>query len=908
MQLRLPASFRSLLRTPRPRLLLFGLAMAVPVGTLVAAPALAQSLTTGLQSMVALTIAYAAYYLSAFFGLILIEATSILVWVASYNGFATAQPVVVGWTIVRDVANMFFILALLLIAFGTILGIDSYSYKNKQLSRLLIMAVVVNFSRTIAGLIIDFSQVIMLTFVNGFAQAAGGNFMNAFRINELYSSAPNILDAVKGDVQENIAWGIMLSMVLAVGMTAVSLATVIVMTVALVWRIATLWLLIIMSPLAFFLGGVPGGFASGYYGKWWEQFKEQVVFGPFMAFFLWLALVSVASSGNLLGSEPARTGESVGASFSAAFNSGSLGSFMIAIALMLGGLSMAKGMSSAVGMGVQAKDKLAGAAKGALKWGAAKVDKASGFAAYRKMSSARKEAATEEKYKARGMALDAGLAKFGGGVKGGAAGMLGAGGRLQSMKSRISSLKSEEDYLRQLGGSDNIAKADALKAKAAGLEGDYANMGRFRRGVDAVGGAVAGAPARFFGAGATAEGKVVSEKQRATMEKEQKKLANKSMQEITRMSQDDAVVESEGQRTAAIMEAVKRGVPDMNGRVEKAREQLLASGVDAASLKEFDDNARKNYFMEGRFDMYDEKRDASIKKDMMDAGKFAISVDTPDKAIEQQAVNLATSKKRAKYQEDMNAGQKKAYSETLKKALDEARGLPASERGTDANKAREKALEAAIMETASTADKDSAAYRENLQQTYGVAGGGFAAGADGKKKLADLRGDLAAKTDDASKEALRKIENIVSAAGGRGGENMLLSMRADELVADDGTITQLGEAIFEAMDKNRGALSIAAKNAEGKPDAEQTMRALVQIVKKKGDDNFKKTVEKGRGYENYGKPYRVNVADAAADAAAEAEKAAKATEKATKEAAAEAEKQARKDRDQQLRDDKYTNS
>src|SRR5688572_16403838 len=74
-----------------------------------------------------------------------------LIWVAQYNGFVTSAPVANGWGIVRDVTNMFFILVLLVIAFGTILGVDAYSYRNKMLSRLLIMAVVVNFSRTICG-------------------------------------------------------------------------------------------------------------------------------------------------------------------------------------------------------------------------------------------------------------------------------------------------------------------------------------------------------------------------------------------------------------------------------------------------------------------------------------------------------------------------------------------------------------------------------------------------------------------------------------------------------------------------------------------------------------------------------------------------------------------------------------
>jgi len=74
---------------------------------------------------------------------------------------------------------MSFILILLIIAFATILRQESYS--KKLLPKLLIMAVLINFSRTIFGLLIDFSQVIMLTFVNAFS-AGGGYFIKALEL------------------------------------------------------------------------------------------------------------------------------------------------------------------------------------------------------------------------------------------------------------------------------------------------------------------------------------------------------------------------------------------------------------------------------------------------------------------------------------------------------------------------------------------------------------------------------------------------------------------------------------------------------------------------------------------------------------------------------------------------------
>ena len=93
-------------------------------------------------------------------------------WVASlfqYNNFLHSQAVLIGWPLVRDLCNMFFVVIMLIVAFSTILKVSRYHYKD-ILWKLLIMAILINFSKTILGFIIDFGQVIMLAFVNGFKE------------------------------------------------------------------------------------------------------------------------------------------------------------------------------------------------------------------------------------------------------------------------------------------------------------------------------------------------------------------------------------------------------------------------------------------------------------------------------------------------------------------------------------------------------------------------------------------------------------------------------------------------------------------------------------------------------------------------------------------------------------------
>ncbi len=319
---------------------------------------------------VLITFATIIHAIVDFVGQLLLIIVGVLIWVAQYNGFATNAAVASGWSITRDIANMFFIGVLLMMAFATILGAEKYSYKG-QLTGFLIMAVVVNFSRTIAAFLIDMSQVVMLTFVNGFNEAAGGNFADAFHITQLMQLQP------VDDSTGHQAWSVVIALLLALVMVTISLGVVIIMTVVLTVRIVYLWLLIVISPLAFFTRNVPGDAASGYYKKWWSMFTKQVLVGPFMAFFLWLSLAAVANNTLTSDGFPSTGpgGEAlttVNGDASAEFKQTEIQSFIIAICLLLGGLQMSKELSStAVGWG----SSIAKGAGGLVKKGAKSLAK-----------------------------------------------------------------------------------------------------------------------------------------------------------------------------------------------------------------------------------------------------------------------------------------------------------------------------------------------------------------------------------------------------------------------------------------------------------------------------------------------------------------------------------------------------
>lgn len=207
--------------------------------------------------------------------------------VAPYNDFVTAAPVGEGWVIVRDISNMFFIVILLSIAFGTMFGRADYDYKAK-LPRLLIMAIFINFSRTITGLVIDAAQVAMLTFVNAFQAAAGGNLATGLGINQLFEIAPNA-----GAVGASEA---VLGYLLALVLMAIAVGVLGILLVTLVYRIVMLWTITILSPAAFLMSTFEKG--KKYYSKWWDQLICWALSGPILAFFLWLALATMSEAGS----------------------------------------------------------------------------------------------------------------------------------------------------------------------------------------------------------------------------------------------------------------------------------------------------------------------------------------------------------------------------------------------------------------------------------------------------------------------------------------------------------------------------------------------------------------------------------------------------------------------------------
>lgn len=207
--------------------------------------------------------------------------------IAKYNGYVDAPVVQIGWLMVRDVANMFFVVVLLVIAFGTILGLEQYEWK-KTLVNFILAAVFVNFSKLIAGIIIDAAHVFTITFLNAIIAVAGGNLVNMFHLDQIMQIIGN-----DGSWGSDVSWALFGGAVMALVFAAMAMMTMASYTIIMLYRLVVLWVAIVLSPLAYIFAVLPQ--TKSYAQEWWSEFGKHVMVAPVMVFFLWLAFAALGS-------------------------------------------------------------------------------------------------------------------------------------------------------------------------------------------------------------------------------------------------------------------------------------------------------------------------------------------------------------------------------------------------------------------------------------------------------------------------------------------------------------------------------------------------------------------------------------------------------------------------------------
>ncbi len=287
----------------------------------------------------------------------------LLISFLGYNNFTRETPVIQGWIYVRNIANMFFSIMMLIIVYGTIFG-KGPNYQT--LPKLLLMAILVNFSKTITGFMIDISQVPTLTFLIAFKASATANFTQGLAIDKYVSlSGSWLADNPQGIDFSNIFVSLILGLVIA----GFALMIVSMMTIMTLIRIIVFWIMIVLSPIAFVGRGIDL-IKSQTWDMWMGEMKKWLIYGPVMSFFLWLSMMMMVNP-------DATTASFSKPSASSSVWAGDIGNFdyfirvVLTLGMLYGALYAAQKLGGSVGGSLAGKVKKFGMT--ALKVGGAAV-------------------------------------------------------------------------------------------------------------------------------------------------------------------------------------------------------------------------------------------------------------------------------------------------------------------------------------------------------------------------------------------------------------------------------------------------------------------------------------------------------------------------------------------------------
>lgn len=224
-------------------------------------------------------------------------AAAILNWVITTPvSFTHEQIVLTGWEITRGFVNIFFVLALVVIGLATALRLESYGMK-KALPMFVIVALLVNFTPVICGLIIDGSNIVMNTFKE-----------RVLNVPTLFIKSNALQNLAQTEIQGVDFWDKLKILFTEGGIVSFYLTTVskalagilfnlalflILLVYALVFilRIVVIWILIILSPIAF--AGLIFPATKNLWESWWKQFIQWSIIGIPLFFFLYLAEVAL---------------------------------------------------------------------------------------------------------------------------------------------------------------------------------------------------------------------------------------------------------------------------------------------------------------------------------------------------------------------------------------------------------------------------------------------------------------------------------------------------------------------------------------------------------------------------------------------------------------------------------------
>lgn len=205
------------------------------------------------------------------------------------------EPIKEAWRICRDFANVFFVFILLYIAIQTILQISGFGTKE-LLIKVLILAMLINFSGVVTRVTIDASNIFALHFYESIKKiegvsdpniGMGGVVARAVKIQGIYDVAQMQgfgLTSRGVRTAKNVFLAGFLGSIFMAVLAFVFFGA----SVLYILRLVSLIFLFILSPLAFLAMALP--YTKKYASKWWSNLLSQALYAPISLFLLYMVL------------------------------------------------------------------------------------------------------------------------------------------------------------------------------------------------------------------------------------------------------------------------------------------------------------------------------------------------------------------------------------------------------------------------------------------------------------------------------------------------------------------------------------------------------------------------------------------------------------------------------------------
>jgi hypothetical protein len=240
---------------------------------------------------------YAIFGIAAFIGELAGKFLDFFVYYSTNSTSYTSGFVTKGWGAIRDVANIFFIIALLYIAIKTILNLN-VSNNKKLISYIVIIALLINFSLFFTQVIIDGSNILAKVFYNSIeSKDANGALVRGETGEKSISvgliSLFNPQKLVTQKVLDSDGGTALFIFITLLATALVLYAAWIFFTVAILFvsRVVMLWISMIFSPIAFASYTLPFDIPGLGHKEWWGELLKNAFLAPIFIFFLYIIVM-----------------------------------------------------------------------------------------------------------------------------------------------------------------------------------------------------------------------------------------------------------------------------------------------------------------------------------------------------------------------------------------------------------------------------------------------------------------------------------------------------------------------------------------------------------------------------------------------------------------------------------------